>query len=581
MPRKRVKPAAPGRRVLPRRGPVAAGRQFRDRLSALRARELEQANRELSRELRVLRERDRNLEETRAHYTDLFDFAPLTYAVLDRVGLVLNVSLAGCRLLNLDRKNLVGHPLLAFVADPDRHEFLEHLRRCRSAKDVVESEVRFAPPGARQVTCRLYSKGAASRNANVFPTLIVDQTERLTLDDARVAAEHERDQAERDAQAAEAANTAKDRFLATVSHELRTPLTPALFAASRLVSWDGLPDQARQLAATIKRNVEFEARLIDDLLDVARIGRERISLRVEEADLHDIVDEAIKTCQPTADAKDVLISAHLVAPVHHVRADRTRLRQVFWNLLNNAIKFTDRGGRIIVRSSNVDTVVQVTIRDNGAGMDAPMLETLFAPFDRRPAEQESRAGLGLGLAICKGIIGAHRGQIWATSEGPGHGSTFGVELAIVEASQSAAADEAVTVAPVESADDSARVRRVLIVEDDHDSCEMLALFLSMQGYDVVTASTVRSGVRRLLDREWDVVVSDIGLPDGSGLEIARRARGMPGPPRRLIALTGFGSTDDIRASQDAGFDDHVVKPVDLDTLLDAVIGRHANLSQFR
>jgi CheY-like chemotaxis protein len=408
--------------------------------------------------------------------------------------------------------------------------------------------------------------------------LIVDQTERLALDDARLAAERRREQAERQAVIAQSASAAKDRFLATVSHELRTPLTPALFAASRLASSDGLPAQAKALAATIKRNIESEARLIDDLLDVARIGREHISLRLEDIDVHEILTEAITTCQPIADSRRVAIVAHSTAAAHHVRADRTRLRQVFCNLLSNAVKFTDSGGQIVIGSFNAaDDLVRVSVRDNGTGMDAAILERLFAPFDRRPAEPESRAGLGLGLAICKGIIGAHGGQIWATSDGPGRGSTFAVELATVAEPQVAAVESRPGGA-VRSADDSPRVRRVLLVEDDHDSCEMLSLFLSMNGYDVVAASSVREAVSRL-NEEWDIVLSDIGLPDGSGLDLARRARQMDRPPRRLIALTGYGSHDDICASQQAGFDDHVVKPIDLDTLLDALNGARAPQAQ--
>jgi signal transduction histidine kinase len=169
--------------------------------------------------------------------------------------------------------------------------------------------------------------------------------------------------------------SAKDRFLNIVSHELRTPLTPALFAATRLTSWEGLPEQAKRLAVTIKRNIEYEARLIDDLLDVARINRNRITLRLDTLSAHEVVHEAVAICAAAAHAKQVTISTDLLADAHHLHADRARLRQVFWNLLNNAIKFTDAGGSVSIRSSNLrEGILRVSMRDSGAGMAPEVLQ---------------------------------------------------------------------------------------------------------------------------------------------------------------------------------------------------------------
>jgi PAS domain S-box-containing protein len=535
-------------------------------------RDLQRTNRELSLEIRDLRVHQKNLEQVRTRYADLFDFAPVTYALLDVTGVVVHVNLAGCRLLDVERRDLIGYPLLGFVVQDDRRELLEHLRRCRAGKGMVESEVRFLSRSSRTVTCRLFSKRASYESQDAFPTLIIDQTEHLALDEARLDAERRRLHAERASEIARAASAAKDQFLAVVSHELRTPLTPALLAAGRLASWDGLPRQARKLAATVKRNIEFEACLIDDLLDVARINRNRFSLSLDTIDVHEVLRDAIAICEPVAQAKGVAVAVHLFAAAHHVTADAVRLRQVFWNLLNNAVKFTDPGGRIIVRSANAsEDELTLSVRDSGAGMDRATLENLFAPFDRRAVDQESRMGLGLGLAICKGIVGAHGGQIWAASDGPGRGSTFAVELATVVrpqpegiAPEEPLAEEDITL--------GAPPLRVLVIEDDAESREMLALFLSEEGYEVEVASSLASGLNRL-EESWDVVLSDIGLPDGSGLEVARHARLMSQPPQRLIALTGYGSSEDIRASQNAGFDDHIVKPVDLDQLLNILAGR--------
>jgi PAS domain S-box-containing protein len=527
-----------------------------------RARGLVTTNRELSLQLRALRDNQKALER----YLDLFDFAPVTYVLLDPAGMVLQINLAGCRLLNVERARLIGHPLLVFAIRQDRQAFLDHLRRCRSGSGTVESEIRFESQDRRTVACHLYSKRTSYNEGEAFPTVIVDQTAHLALELARLIAERRSAQAERDSEIAREASDAKDRFLATVSHELRTPLTPALFAASHLASLQDLPGEVQMLAATIKRNIEFEVHLIDDLLDVARINRDRISLRLDTVDVHDVLREAVGICDAFAEEKHVAVAQHLLAPAHYVSADRARLRQVFWNLLNNAIKFTEPGGSILIRSANVsDDHLRISIRDSGMGMGSKAVETIFAPFDRRSVKRESRGGLGLGLTICKGIIGAHGGQIWAISDGPGRGSTFAIELATVAAPPTDEAESPRSSAATEPPK-TPRLHRLLLIEDDVDSGEMLALFLSNHGYEVEIASSFRDAVRRLND-DWDIVLSDIGLPDGSGLDIARRARRVPHPPQRLIALTGYGSTDDIRASREAGFDDHVVKPIDFERLL--------------
>jgi CheY-like chemotaxis protein len=293
-----------------------------------------------------------------------------------------------------------------------------------------------------------------------------------------------------------------------------------------------------------------------------------VALKLENLDLHEVIREAIKICRSASEAKKVLITAHLASSTHHVSADRTRLRQVFWNLLNNAIKFTDPGGKIAVASSELDnTAVRVSVRDTGVGMDSSVLETLFLPFDRRPVADESRSGLGLGLAICKGIMAAHGGRIGAASEGPGRGSLFVVELTTVAPPAESAVEPPEAVASVEG--HVSKVTRVLVVEDDGDSSEMIGQLLGQRGYRVEVVSSFSVALRKLAE-PWDILLSDIGLPDGSGLELARRARQMPHPPHRLIAFTGYGSSEDILASREAGFDSHVVKPIDIDSLLSSL-----------
>jgi PAS domain S-box-containing protein len=541
----------------------AAGRISGDRRAT--ASDFSSAEGDLRTELRGLRERQKELERACSHYENLFDFAPVTYALLDAMGMVQAINLSGCRLLNCERSHIIGHSLIGFVAQEDRRELVEHLRRCRLGTGMVESEIRLLAKGGRLATCRLHSMRTAGGHGEAFPTVIVDQTERLALEEAGLTAERARDRAERNAAVASAATASRDRFLATVSHELRTPLTPALFAASRLCACGELPESAKKLARTIKRNIEFEARLIDDLLDLARIDRNMVALKLETVDVHDVVREAAAICRPTAEAKQVHLVLSLGAGRHHVAGDPNRLRQVFWNLLSNAVKFTASGGSIVVASVNLpDSAVRVSIGDTGAGMDPSTLEHLFAPFDRRPNPMDSRSGLGLGLAIARGIVAAHGGQIEASSDGRGRGSMFTVELVAVvpqpHAGHGRRAGDAA------AASDVGRGQRVLIVEDDADSRDMVAHLLSHRGYIVEVASSLSGAVEKL-GEHWDVVLTDVGLPDGSGLDLARRARELAHVPRRMIAYSGFGSSDDIRASLDAGFDAHVVKPIDMDSLL--------------
>ena len=510
----------------------------------------------------------RRPSERHEEYADLFDFAPVTYALLDEVGLIRRINLAAARLLNASRRELLMRPLLGFVIEADRTELLDHYRRCRASFQIVESEIRFAGNGRGSVTCRVYSKRVWYEHGAAYPTVIIDQSERLQLEEARLSAEREKRIAERASETAQAGIAAKDRFLATVSHELRTPLTPALLAASQLASWDGLPGEARELATTIKRNIQFEARLIEDLLDVARINRDRIVLTLEPVAIHELVQEAIDICRPAADAKKQIVRVQFGATAPDANADRSRLRQVLWNLLNNAIKFTPPGGEIAVRTVNVSRgVIKVSIRDNGAGMDADVLANLFAPFDRHSPNHDSRGGLGLGLSICKGIIAAHHGQIWAMSDGPGRGSTFAIELATI------ARKEADLVTPLPSFHTEARSAhtRVLVIEDDQDSRELVVIFLTKHGFHAESAATFTEAIERL-DESWDVVLTDLSLPDGSGLDVARRARTLEQPPRRLIAFTGYGSSDDLKETREAGFNDHLVKPLDLESLLKAVRG---------
>jgi PAS domain S-box-containing protein len=374
-------------------------------------------------------------------------------------------------------------------------------------------------------------------------------------------------EAERRARAeAERASEAKSEFLATLSHELRTPLTPVLLTVSLMESHPGLPADLREDVATIRRNVELESRLISDLLDLTRVSRGKLQLDAQDVDLHLIVRAAVDICQREASAR---LSLDLRAARHTVRGDSTRLQQVFWNLINNAQKFTPPEGVITVRSSNAGASgVRVEVTDTGSGIDAGLLPRLFNAFEQgegRTAWQQ--AGLGLGLAISRKLAEAHGGTVTAASEGRGRGATFAVELPVVdvfvpEVLPSAGPE------PDDAPEPAGPPLAVLVVEDHEPTLRILSKLLRGLGHRVTGAGTVASATAAARQDGFDVIISDLGLPDGSGLDVMRQLRDRY--EGRAIALTGYGMESDIAASREAGFAEHITKPVDLKKLQVAI-----------
>lgn len=366
--------------------------------------------------------------------------------------------------------------------------------------------------------------------------------------------------AERTARAeAERANEAKSEFLAVLSHELRTPLTPVLLTVSLLESNPDLPQEIRDDIATIRRNVELESQLISDLLDLTRITRNKLQLDQQDVDLHLILRSAIDICQREASARLIV---ELNAKQNTVRGDSTRLQQIFWNLINNAEKFTPPEGTVTVRTSDLPNQrVRVEVTDTGAGIDPAVLPRLFTAFEQGEIRsQRQQAGLGLGLAISKRLAEAHGGTIAVQSGGRGMGATFTVELPTIARAPIS------TTPPRSSAEGATTTRQlaVLLVEDHESTLAALTRLLKHLGHRVTGASTAAAAVSATKQDTFDLIISDLGLPDGSGLDVMRAIRGKFAG--RAIALTGYGMEADIAASQDAGFDEHLTKPVDLEQL---------------
>jgi two-component system CheB/CheR fusion protein len=363
---------------------------------------------------------------------------------------------------------------------------------------------------------------------------------------------------------AERANEAKNEFIAVLSHELRTPLTPVLLTISLMESRPDLSDDARQDVATIRRNVELESRLISDLLDLTRIARGKLQLVMEVVDAHLLIRSAIDICLRE---DSVPLETKLEAAHYHVRADGTRLQQIIWNQINNAIRHGGPGVQVVVRTSNTtDGRLRIEVIDNGEGIDPAVLPKLFTAFEQGEVRTKRQfAGLGLGLAISEKLVEAHGGTIAAYSEGRGKGATFVIELPTVHV-PARSPDEAGGAAT--AASQPIRSLKVLLVEDNEPTLRVLTKLLERLGHRVTMASSVADGIAASSRGEYDVLLSDLGLPDGSGLDLMRRlSNRFTG---KAIALTGYGMENDIRACLEAGFTEHLTKPVNMETLLDAL-----------
>jgi signal transduction histidine kinase len=363
-------------------------------------------------------------------------------------------------------------------------------------------------------------------------------------------------------------NLAKDQFLAMLSHELRTPLTPVIASALELEGEEALPPHIHESLQMIRRNVELEARLIDDLLDLTRISKGKVQLNFEVVDAHTLLQNALDIYETEIDRKRLELRLDLDAKKVHLLADSARLQQIFWNLINNAVKFTPTGGQISISTSNDATEqLRVEIADTGLGIEPESLPKIFDAFEQ--ASRTQLGGLGLGLAISKTLVEAHKGVIIAESAGRNQGTRFVLTFPTTEKPDATAVPAILPKTPPR------RALRILLVEDHEDTNRSLTRLLRRRGYDVRSAVDLKSAFELSAQHEFDVLISDIGLPDGSGIDLMQKLNSKR--PVFGIALTGFGMEDDIRKTREAGFKHHLVKPIDL-TKLDLLIQESAAAS---
>ena len=363
-----------------------------------------------------------------------------------------------------------------------------------------------------------------------------------------------------------AANAAKDQFLAQLSHELRSPLTPVIAMVGELEA--EVPDSkpVKEALEVVRRNVELEARLIDDLLDITRISKGKLQLSFEPISIHQILQRAYEICRAEIEAKNLEVNFALRAVSTYVEGDPARLQQVFWNLIKNSVKFTPEKGRISIETLNpAPDKIEVRVTDTGIGIESETIDKIFDAFEQGQSDITRRfGGLGLGLTISKTLIDAHGGHIRVQSEGKNQGAIFTVELNTIESpierdghGEDRPADRKPDVAVLSH-------RRVLLVDDHHDTCLGMKRMLERRGYQITIAHSAEQAVEKVRTQEFDLLISDIGLPDRSGYELMREVRlnkRLPG-----IALSGFGSEQDVNQAREAGFAEHLTKPINFERL---------------
>ena len=415
------------------------------------------------------------------------------------------------------------------------------LRRIRALEDEVDA-LRAAAADKR----RLEDSVAELREANEHLVVAAIQAQHLQED-------------------AEAANRRQNEFLAMLAHELRNPLSPIGMAASLLERTPDASPQLHKLSRVIARQVDHMAKLLDDLLDAARISSGKITLSTQPLVLADVLQQAVETMQPCIQERRQSLQVELPPENVVVEGDQVRLTQVFTNLLANASKYTGDGGSLYLRAHAGADEVSVAIEDNGNGIAPEIIPYIFDLFTQGPRSlARSEGGLGVGLNVVRNLVSMHAGNVVAESRGAGQGSCFTVRLP-------RSGSHSIGRGPSQVAVTGGR-KRVLVVEDNPDTCATLAACLREEGHEVVTALDGRGGLAAALERPYDVIVCDVGLPglDGLGLIRAVRAtmgKGEQGTRPLAIALTGYGQPEDEARGRAAGFDHYLVKPVGLDALL--------------
>jgi PAS domain S-box-containing protein len=507
---------------------------------------------EVTRDLTAQRAAEERLRASEVQFRLLVDRVE-EYAIylLDPTGLVMTWNHGAQKIKGFAASEIVGKHFACFYTAEDvaANRPQKNLEAAARLGHVRDQGPRVRKDGttfpAEVVITALHDDDGTLRGFSKVTRDLTDQLRTREIEAEKIAAVK--------------ANAAKDEFLAKLSHELRTPLTPALAAASYMAeNATELPAEFIDDIHLIRRNVQLEARLIDDLLDLTRISTGKIHLNLQRVDAHAVANDALKIVGSDVHRKKQSVTADFAAPERIIWGDPIRLEQVFWNLINNAVKFTPPAGEINIKTSNDNDRFKFVITDSGIGIAAEQQADLFAAFEQGDTGTSRQfGGLGLGLAICKNLVELHGGTIQVNSRGRGFGTSATVELPCHHGAEE----------PARNGSDAPRATqalRVLLVEDHHDTRRILSRVIEGFGYTVAVAGSVAEAIDIFRRGRFDAILSDIGLPDGTGYDVITKARAIR--PVIGIALTGYGMADDVRRSEEAGFAHHLTKPVDVTEL---------------
>jgi len=493
----------------------------------------------------------------------------------DLDGVIKSCNKGAARLFGYEIEELIGKPIRILIPNDHLAEESDILNRIRNGEKIEHFEtVRQRKDGSLlEVSLMISPVIDVSGKVIGASNIARDITERRRAEQ-KLTESFQREKLAREK--AESANRTKDNFLAALSHELRTPLNPALLIASESAANYQLPEEVRLSFETIRKNIELEASLIDDLLDLTRITTGKIVLNKTLLNIHDVLADAVKTIEAEQREKDLTLDIKFGVLFAVVYGDAVRLQQVFWNVLKNAIKFTPAKGRITIETlDDVDQQLLIKITDTGIGMNADEIARVFTAFaqgDHAAGGASHRfGGLGLGLAICQNLVELHSGKIEAFSAGPNQGTTFIVTLPLFKVNKTPKNDDSNPAKPEtnESSDNVIVETSVLLVEDHTATRDVMAQLLRRRNYKVFTADSIAAAREIAGENKLDLLISDLGLPDGNGNDLMNELRmryGLKG-----IALTGYGMEEDIARGKMVGFVAHLTKPVRIQLLESALL----------
>src|SRR5258706_1882091 len=528
----------------------------------------------------------RSLEQSRDRYADFYSFPPTAFVTLSAEGLVHEINLPGALLRGRERPRFIDPPLIGYVNPKDRSLFLDHMRRCRGGEaqtaDGVLTELRLVSRKGVLSPVQLFSRSSPPSGGGpiVFRTAITDLPQLKT-------AEEEKRQLILREQSARAAAEARDQSLPSVSDELRTPLTAILLWAKLLRSGHVTPNQTDVALSAIEHSASAQEQLIEDLLDISRLVSGHLRVEIRETDIVPVIQGAIDTVRPAAELKGVLLESDVPARIGNIRIDPDRVRQVVWNLVNNAVKFTPPGGQVTIRLYRTRETLSIEVKDTGQGIPRSFLPHVFERFrqaDTSPTR--TYGGLGLGLAIARQLVELHGGRISVDSAGEGKGATFTVELPAsaaigkprktTDASGRSPSDKFVP-APV------LQNMRILLVEDDKQTREVIQWLLEQCSATVVAVDSVAGALKEFANTlrppqqtplpQFHLLISDIAMPDEDGYHLIHELREMEAKasiaPVPAIALTAYVRERHRDQALAAGFADYMAKPVDPEALIAA------------